>query len=612
MRLLTVILIAIINGSYSYWASDFIGLLIDLENEDQNQEVHKTEVSNNEDNDLLANLKNKISRFVPDKNNFNFVEFLNSTQKEENIKVLENLIEAAKYIDHIYERQVFLQNPAIRKKLMEESVTSPLARAKLEYFDIMKGPWDRLNNSEPFAVETSKPHGGGFYPEENFDASKFRFYLAAHEDERSALENPVTIVKELNQTFPVVLQAVPYSQEYNQFLEPSANKLMLAANLTEDIALNTFLKSTAEAFRTNNYVQANKDWFALSNSGIQMAIGPHNMDVDQLTGLKAAFEAVVYIVDQDFNLKSNSKLRSGLAKDIDLNLELDTLLPSLESNLPVDDNMKNPDILQRGRSDSVQDNKLQNTIKIADLVYSSGAARTPIQPLVFSLTEKDTGVKKVLLRNVLYAKHDQILTRVANKLMKVKQLKQGNLDSDSSLYIQIFHMISQSLGPVYVGNQKNKGEIEQVLGKSFPVLEYCKSSVMGIYNLMQKFKEEALVQEYRNKILFTYIASLFTNLHVETENSVKKVASAVLLNKFLEERSIVRLKDGRYQVNYYNVGITMTPLIKEFVTLLYNGKQEDTDELIANYGVVKPVMEAALDTIKDLPVDIFPFFPSKF
>jgi len=607
MRLLTVILVVVINRSHSYWVSDFMGLLIDLQNEDQHREVQKTQVGNNEDNDLLANLKNKMSLFVPIKLDVDFIEFLNSTQKE----VLANLVKAAKYMDPIYERQIFLQNPIIKKRLFEESRTSPLANAKLEYFGIMKGPWDRLNNSEPFAIETPKPRGGGFYPEENFDASKFRFYLAAHQDERSALESPVTIVKEPDQTFPAVLQAVPYSQEYSQFLEPSANKLLLAANLTEDLALNTFLKSTAEAFRTNNYVQANKDWFAL-NSGIQMAIGPHDMDVDQLMGLKAAFEAVVYIVDQDFNLKSNSKFRSGLAKDIDLNLDLDTLLPSLESNLPVDDNMKNPDILQRGRSDSVQDNKLQNTIKIADLVYSSGAARTPIQPLVFSLTEKDTGVKKVLLRNVLYAKHDQILTRVANKLMKVKQLKQGNLDSDSSLYIQIFHMISQSLGPVYVGNQKNKGEIEQVLGKSFPVLEYCKSSVMGIYNLMQKFKEEALVQEYRNKILFTYIASLFTNLHVETENSVKKVASTVLLNKFLEERSIVRLKDGRYQVNYYNVGITMTPLIKEFVTLLYNGKQEDTDELIANYGVVKPLMEAALDTIKDLPVDIFPFFPSKF
>jgi len=383
----------------------------------------------------------------------------------------------------------------------------------------------------------------------------------------------------------------------------------MAANLTENLALHTFLKSTVEAFRTNNYVQANKDWFALGNSGIQMAIGPHGMDVDQLMGLKAAFEAVVYIVDQDFKLKSDSKFRNLFEADIDLK-DLDNLLPSLESNLPVDDNMKNPDILQKGRSGSVTENKLQNTIAIADLVYSSGAARTPIQPLVFTLAEKDTGVKKVLLQNVLYAKHDQILTKVANKLMKVKQL--GNLDSGSSLHIQLFHMVSQSLGPVYVSNDKNKGEIEQVLGKSFPVLEYCKSSVMGIYNLMQKFKEEALIQEYRNKILFTYIASLFTNLHAETENSVKNIASAVLLNKFLEKRSIMRLKDGRYQVNYNNVEVTMTTLLKEFVTLLYNGKQEDTEKMIAKYGVVKTVMKAALDNIKDLPVDIRPFYTERF
>jgi len=474
----------------------------------------------------------------------------------------------------------------------------------------MTGPWSRLNNSEPFAVETSRPLGGGFYPEENFDASKFGNYLAAHEDQRLLLESPYTVIKEQSQT-PVALQAVPFSQEYSQFLEPSANNLLLAANLTKDLALNTYLKSTAEAFRTNNYDLANKDWFDL-NSGIQIAIGPHDNDVDQLMGLKAAFEAVVYIVDQDFNLKSDSKFRSGLQEDLDLNLDLDEILPTLESNLPVDDNMKNPDIMERGRSDSVEENKLQNTIKIADLVYASGAAKTPIHPVVFTLEEKDRGVKKVLLRNVLYAKHDQILTKVANKLMKVKQLKQGNLDSDSSLYIQMFHMISQSLGPVFVGNEKNKGEIEQVLGDNFPVLEYCKSSVMSIYNLMKKFKEEDWVREYRNKILFTYISSLLTNLHVENENSVKKVASAILLNKFLEKRSIVRLPDGRYQVNFYSVEVTTAPLIKEFVAALYNGKKEETEELINKYGVVKPVMKAALDTIEDLPVDIKPYYTKKF
>merc|ERR1719483_1874459 len=108
---------------------------------------------------------NKISLFVPVKLEVDFIEFLNSTQKE----VLENMIKAAKYMSPIYERQVFLRNPDIRKRLIEESRTSPLAKAKLEYFDIMIGPWDRLNNSEPFAIETPKPRGGGFYPEESFE-----------------------------------------------------------------------------------------------------------------------------------------------------------------------------------------------------------------------------------------------------------------------------------------------------------------------------------------------------------------------------------------------------------------------------------------------------------
>merc|ERR1712106_661507 len=78
MRLLSVILGVVINRSYSYWVSDFMGFLIDLQNEDQHPEINQILVSNAEDNDLLANLKNKISLFVPVKLDVDFIEFLNS------------------------------------------------------------------------------------------------------------------------------------------------------------------------------------------------------------------------------------------------------------------------------------------------------------------------------------------------------------------------------------------------------------------------------------------------------------------------------------------------------------------------------------------------------
>jgi len=598
MKLLTLILAVTIHRSQPIWVNDFVGLLFDLE--------HQNQTTSGELDDLLVHLRGQINKFAPVNIEADLIDFLDEKDK----KVLTTLVEAAKYMDDIFGKQVWSQFSETKNQLVEEASKDELAKAKLDYFKIMVGPWDRLRNSEPFAVNISKPLGAGFYPEHNFDAAKFRFYLAAHENERSALESPVTVVRAPRKikTYPTKLKAVPYSQEYSSFLGSSAQKLLQAADISEDQELQTYLKSAALAIQTNGYFVANKNWLAL-NSGVQMAIGPYDTTEDQLMGLKRGFEAFVYIVDQDFNLKSDQKLRSGLKEDINLLQDLDQLLPELEANLPVDENMKNPAILQKGRSDVTQINFTKtskpNKIQIADLYFSSGAARKPLQPCVFTLPDQRNGVKKVLLRNILLARHEKILTPVANKLMKVKQLKQGNLDSDATLHIKIFHMISQSLGPVYVRNDKNRGEIKQALGDVYLVLDYCKSSLMGIYNLMQKFKQD-WIQEYKNKILFTYIASLLQNLHVEPEGSVKQVSSAILLNKFLQQGSIVRLPEGRYQVNYYKVEVYTEPLIKEFVTLLYDARKEDANKLITEYGVVKPDMKTLLDNIQDLPIDIYP------
>ena len=47
------------------------------------------------------------------------------------------------------------------------------------------------------------------------------------------------------------------------------------------------------------------------NQRVQIAIGPYEVKEDSLAGLKAAFEAFVYVSDQKFEFTSN-KLRSLL------------------------------------------------------------------------------------------------------------------------------------------------------------------------------------------------------------------------------------------------------------------------------------------------------------
>src|SRR5215472_752300 len=80
-------------------------------------------------------------------------------------KALDKIIEAARYMDAIFLRQVWRGNAALEKKLDQD--TSPIGRERLHYFRINMGPWDRLDNQEPFVtgVPQTRPLGGSFYPE---------------------------------------------------------------------------------------------------------------------------------------------------------------------------------------------------------------------------------------------------------------------------------------------------------------------------------------------------------------------------------------------------------------------------------------------------------------
>ena len=66
-------------------------------------------------------------------------------------------------------------------------------QAKLEYFDIMRGPWDRQDHQKPFAVDFEKPVGAGFYPED-LDEEKLKKYIDEKPEDAAALNSLVTMV----------------------------------------------------------------------------------------------------------------------------------------------------------------------------------------------------------------------------------------------------------------------------------------------------------------------------------------------------------------------------------------------------------------------------------
>jgi hypothetical protein len=76
--------------------------------------------------------------------------------------LLSKLVEAARVIDELYLVQVSEKNLGWRRQLAAD----PASADALAYFDIMYGPWDRLNENAPFWGTEAKPAGATFYPED--------------------------------------------------------------------------------------------------------------------------------------------------------------------------------------------------------------------------------------------------------------------------------------------------------------------------------------------------------------------------------------------------------------------------------------------------------------
>jgi hypothetical protein len=86
-------------------------------------------------------------------------------------KAIAKLIEAAKIIDVLQLRQRWSGNEALWAALQKD--TTPLGKARLNYFWLNKGPWSILDDHQSFLpaevggvkVPAKKPEGGNFYPE---------------------------------------------------------------------------------------------------------------------------------------------------------------------------------------------------------------------------------------------------------------------------------------------------------------------------------------------------------------------------------------------------------------------------------------------------------------
>ncbi len=521
-------------------------------------------------------LKTRIAQFA-DATLTADVSHLSPRERE----TLDLLIQASALLDPIFDRQAYADNPALRAKLAAD--TSPAGKLLLDYFDIMRGPWDRQASFEPFAIATPHPAGAGFYPQD-LTKGELEAYVAAHPAQRAALESLFTVV-ERDAKEPKTLRAVPYSEAYKEWLVPAAKLLVDASKRTENKSLATFLASRAKAFASNDYYQSDKDWMDVdSKAAVGITIGPYETYEDSLLGLKAAFESFVTLSDPAESAK--------LAK-------YKNLLPAMEENLPIPKELKT----KRGA---------ESPIHVVDLVYSSGDARKSVQTIAFNLpndekVRAEKGAKKVLLRNLIEKKFELIMKPIGERIIASEQTRY--LSSEAFFDETLFHELSHSLGPAFTTRNGKKVEVRVALGAEASTLEETKADVMGAYNVLFMIDRKELPAELREKLLVSYFAGLFRTVRFGVAEAHGQ-GGALQINWYLEKGG-ARFDDktGRFTVDFAKLTSAIGELVKTICVLQHEGDKPGVEALLAKYGVMSPSMKAALAKLEGIAVDLRPIYP---
>ena len=485
---------------------------------------------------------------------------LSANQKE----MVSLFIEAAQSMDGIFWEQAY----GNRDSLLQ-TVKNPQRR---RFVEINYGPWDRLDNNEPFIDGVgSKPPGANYYPE---DMTKAEFEQAAQTNE--ALDDLYTMVRRLPDGS---LTALPYHQFFAASMETAAMRLRDAADLAQNESVARYLELRAEALTTGDYRPSDMAWMDVTNNDLDLVIGPIETYEDQLFGYKAAAEAFVLRKDREW---SNRLSRYA------------ELLPMLQEGLPVPTEYKQE---SPGRD---------SDLGAYDVLYVSGDANAGPKTIAINLpndevVQNEKGSRRLQLKNAMRAKFDEILMPISRVL--IAQDQRSHVTFDAFFSNTMFHEVAHGLG--IQNTITGKGTVREALKDHYTTMEEGKADVLGLYMVKSLADEGELDVDLMDNYT-SFLASIFRSIRFGSASAHGR-ANLIRFNYFREKGAFTRDSEaGTYAVNPDSMVQAMNDLSREILMLQGDGDYEAVAAFVKEYGSMPNQLQADLDRLENegIPVDI--------
>lgn len=503
-------------------------------------------------------IKKKADEFV----SFTLTTDLNVlTEKEK--QMLPLLLDAAKIMDEIFWTQAFGDKNSLLSAGFDEYAE--------KFVKINYGPWERLNNNQPFVQGFGeKPAGAIFYPtdmtKEEFEAwddiTKTSLYTVIRRGEDGKLKS------------------VPYHIEYKEQIEKAASLVLQAAELAEDAGLKNYLQKRANALLTDDYYESDIAWMEMKNNNIDFIIGPIENYEDHLFGYKAAHESFILIKDREWSEKL---------------VRFAALLPGLQKALPCEQKYKN------------ETPGIDSDMNVYDALYYAGDCNAGSKTIAINLpndekVREEKGSRKLQLKNSMQAKFDKIMVPIADILIAEDQRK--HVKFDAFFENVMFHEVSHGLG---LRNTVDKSStVREALKDSYSSIEEAKADILGLWCVYQLNEMGELGEKEMMDNFVTFMAGIFRSVRFGAASAHGK-ANMMRFYYFQETGAFERdATTGTYRVNFEKMKEAMLSSSEQILKIQGDGDYATAKKLIEEQGFIREELQKDLERIGEagIPRDI--------
>jgi hypothetical protein len=377
------------------------------------------------------------------------------------------------------------------------------------------------------------------------------------------------------------LTGIPYHVAYRDFLEPAAKALREAADFSDDAAFAKFLRLRADAFFSDDYYPSDVAWMELNNPKFDTIMAPYETYLDDVLGVKTSYGVAVMVRNEEESAK--------LAV-------FQKYVPDIQDALPIG---------PEGRPDK---HGHLTPMEVMDTPYRAGDLRHGYQAVADNLPNdprihQEKGTKKIFFKNFMDARVNYVILPIAKRLMRPDQAAKAS--GEGYLAGTLMHEICHGLGPDYARVNGEQVDIRKAIGPMYSGLEEAKADVVGMFALKWLVDHGALQKERLEEYYASYVAGNFRTIRFGTAEAHGK-AEMMEFNYLTEQGAVRHRADGRYEIDYAKMPGAIEKLAKELLDIEATGDRARAEAWFKKYDSMPAELQSALQTVRDVPVDIDP------